>query len=155
MNVINKQIPERAYEKIAQVMPILTIDILLKDSLEDKYILLLRNNPPLKNELWTPGGRIFKNENFNEAASRKIEEELGVKISPEKFFFRGVLDFRSNSHRFKHVKDGLQTVSMVYGCTESVDIKNILIDNQSDTFQLSSTIPYAFEENSVNQFIEQ
>ena len=152
--MVSKQIPERAYEKIARVMPILTIDILLKDSLEDKYILLLRNNPPLKNELWTPGGRIFKNENFNEAASRKIEEELGVKINSEKFFFRGILDFRSNNHRFKHVKDGLQTVSMVYGCTQSVDVNNISIDNQSDSFQLSNTIPYAFLDNQVNQFVE-
>lgn len=155
MKVPTKKIPEKIYERVIAIMPILTIDILLKDSVEDKFILLLRNNPPLKNKLWTPGGRIFKNENFNEAASRKIEEELGIKISPEKFSFKGVLDFRSSKHRFNRVKNGLQTVSMIYECTETVNTKNISIDSQSKTFELSSSLPYPLLNNQVNQFIEQ
>jgi len=153
MNI--RSIPEKQYEVIAKVMPILTVDLILKDKKTKKYILLRRSNSPLRNFLWTPGGRVFKNENFDEAASRKTEEEVGIKISPEKFLFKGVLDFRSDKHRFSRIKDGLHTVSMVYECMEYLDSELISVDPQSESYELSDHLPYVFVENSVNQFIEE
>ena len=58
---------------------IFTIDLILKNSLQ-KILLGLRKNPPAKGYWFVPGGRVYKNENLNEAFIRILNEETGLSI---------------------------------------------------------------------------
>ena len=61
------------YQKIVESMPIGSVEaIIIKD---DSFLLLKRNNDPVKRYWWFPGGRIRKNETFKEALIREIEEK--------------------------------------------------------------------------------
>ena len=55
-------------------------DLIIKDH-ENKVLLAKRNNMPAKGFLFVPGGRVYKNENLNDAFSRILLEELGLKIN--------------------------------------------------------------------------
>ena len=66
------------YKKINETMPITAIDIILvKDG---KFLLGKRNNKPVQNKWWLPGGRILKGELLKNAVKRKVKEETGYTI---------------------------------------------------------------------------
>jgi len=61
------------YKKINETMPITAVDIILvKDG---KFLLGKRNNKPVQNKWWLPGGRILKGELLKNAVKRKVKEE--------------------------------------------------------------------------------
>jgi colanic acid biosynthesis protein WcaH len=67
------------YKKIVESIPITSVEaIILKD---DSFLLMKRNNEPVKDCWWFPGGRIRKNETFQEALHREIKEETGLKLT--------------------------------------------------------------------------
>ena len=55
----SKTIEEDLYKKIWLEMPIPCVDIIFQNK-EGYFLLLKRNNEPLKSEFWLPGGRILK-----------------------------------------------------------------------------------------------
>lgn len=69
-------IEEELYLKIRDVMPIPTVDAITTH--KGKLLLLLRNNPPVKDVWWVPGGRIMRGESLEEAVVRKLHEETGL-----------------------------------------------------------------------------
>jgi len=69
-------IQELLYTKIKALTPIPTVDLLVTH--KDKLLLMLRNNPPAKDQWFTPGGRIFKDETLEEAVKRVLHEETGL-----------------------------------------------------------------------------
>ena len=60
------------YDFIVENMPVITVDMLLIK--KNEILLLKRNNNPLKNIFYTPGGRIFKNECLDDAIKRKMKD---------------------------------------------------------------------------------
>ena len=40
-----------------------------------------RNNPPVKDHWWFPGGRIRKGETLQEALVREVKEETGLQVT--------------------------------------------------------------------------
>jgi colanic acid biosynthesis protein WcaH len=71
-------IPDELYKKIKLSLPIACVDILLLH--EDKFLLVRRNQEPLKGSWWFPGGRIYKSELIFDAAVRKGKEELRLDL---------------------------------------------------------------------------
>lgn len=71
-------IDKRTYAKIVNLMPIICVDLCVKHG--NEYLLVLRKNEPLKMEWWVPGGRLMKGEKIVDAISRKLEQELGLRI---------------------------------------------------------------------------
>lgn len=69
-------IPTDLYQSILQVTPILCVDVLI--IADNKCLLLMRNNDPVKGTYWFPGGRIYKNELIEQAAIRKAKEETNL-----------------------------------------------------------------------------
>lgn len=72
-------IPTERYKQIIEVLPILCVDIVLRNH-NNEYLLIRRSNEPLKGQWWVIGGRVLKGETLAQAALRKAREELGVHI---------------------------------------------------------------------------
>lgn len=76
-------IEERLFSEIRRVMPIASVDLLV--IYEGKLLLMLRNNEPVKDVWFTPGGRVRFGETLEQACLRKLKEETGLEaMSVEK-----------------------------------------------------------------------
>ncbi len=62
-------IEDEYYKMILEWMPIPCVDAII--AFEWKFLLLKRNNPPLKGEWWLPGDRVRKGESLEEAVSAR------------------------------------------------------------------------------------
>ncbi len=126
-------IPHEDYRKIVDTMPILCMDCIVVH--EGKYLLVKRKNKPLKGEYWLPGGRVFKNETLEQAAIRKMKEEIGVDVKVIKL---------AGFHEFLYEEnelglDSIHTLSAVFYVSPlSLDIK---LDEQSEDYIWADFLP--------------
>ena len=70
---------DRCYDCFKEHIPIITIDGVIFHDYE--FLLLKRNNSPMKGEWWVPGGRMRRGEEFRDTLHRKIFEETGLACS--------------------------------------------------------------------------
>ena len=87
----------KTFKTVIENTPLVSIDLCLV--CDGQVLLGKRANEPLKDEWFTPGGRIYKNETWQDALLRIAEVELGLSgIAVEGFSLMGVWDhFYSNS----------------------------------------------------------
>ena len=85
------------FKTVIENTPLVSIDLCLV--CDDQLLLGKRNNVPLKSEWFTPGGRIHKNETWQDALLRIAKVELGLScIAVEGFSLMGMWDhFYNNS----------------------------------------------------------
>ena len=85
------------FKAVVENNPLVSIDLCLV--CDGQLLLGKRTNEPLKGEWFTPGGRIHKNETWQDALLRIAEAELGLSgIAVEGFALMGVWDhFYNNS----------------------------------------------------------
>jgi len=85
------------FKEVVENTPLVSIDLCFV--FEGQILLGKRKNEPLKGEWFTPGGRIYKNEAWQNALRRVGELELGLSDVPvEKFKLMGLWDhFYRNS----------------------------------------------------------
>jgi colanic acid biosynthesis protein WcaH len=85
------------FKTVIENTPLASIDLCLV--CEGQILLGKRKNEPLKGEWFTPGGRIYKNETWQNALLRIVEVELGLRdVKIEDFSLMGIWDhFYSNS----------------------------------------------------------
>ena len=87
----------QTFKTVIENTPLVSLDLCL---LCDGQVLLgKRTNEPLKGEWFTPGGRIHKNETWQDALLRIVKAELGLcDTAVESFSLMGVWDhFYNNS----------------------------------------------------------
>jgi len=130
---------EDKYAQIMELMPILCVDAVLRNS-KGQYLLVKRANEPLKGQWWVIGGRVLKGETLKQAVIRKIKEEAGFIIDSVKPI--GYYEEVAHVNRFGS-STPLHTVSVVFSAIvdESVQIK---LDNQSTDWKYSSKLPKDF-----------
>ncbi|WP_443630002.1 NUDIX domain-containing protein [Candidatus Njordibacter sp. Uisw_056] len=87
----------RTFKTVLENTPLVSIDLCL--ICNSQILLGKRSNEPLKGRWFTPGGRIHKNETWQDALLRIAEVELGLSgIAVEDFSLMGIWDhFYSNS----------------------------------------------------------
>ena len=68
-------LPENIYKEIISNIPILCVDIILTNKNKNKFLLIKRNNEPLKNEWWIVGGRVH----FLKICNPRLLEKLKKK----------------------------------------------------------------------------
>lgn len=87
----------QTFKSVIENTPLVSIDLCLV--CDDQLLLGKRNNDPLKGGWFTPGGRIRKNETWQDALLRIAEAELGLSgIAVEDFALMGIWDhFYNNS----------------------------------------------------------
>jgi colanic acid biosynthesis protein WcaH len=86
-----------SFKTIIKNTPLVSVDLCLVS--QKKLLLCKRNNEPLKGIWFTPGGRIFKNETWQNSLLRIAKSELGLKdVSLDSFRLMGIWDhFYNNS----------------------------------------------------------
>ena len=132
-------IPSTHYKKIIQTLPILCVDVILKNS-SGKYLLIKRKNEPYQGQWWVIGGRVHKGETLQKSALRKVREEIGLNIktlSPV-----GHFEHTSQANPFG-LKDPYHVVSVVFVGVINRDIK-VKLDEQSTHWKFSKKLPKDF-----------
>lgn len=139
---------EGLYEEIHQNMPIACVDIVLKTS-DGGFLLVKRDNEPAKNQWWVVGGRVRKNESLEEAAIRKIKEEIGIELKKvEKV--AGGYETIFEDDPFGH-KQGTHTINTLFvGETSDEELKKVKTDTLHSEFKIFKHI-----EKSWHQCIQQ
>ena len=122
---MTKLIPESEFTCAVDALPLVSIDLCIVCN----GLLLLgkRNNRPAKGFLFTPGGRIRKNEALNSAFSRIAGEELGLEnYSLSQNMLMGVWDHFYNDSAFS---DDVSThyINLPYLCEIQTKIKKKLL----------------------------
>ena len=133
-----KVIPTDFYRKIVDVIPILCVDVVIRD--KDKFLLVKREKEPLRGRWWVPGGRVLKGETITTAAKRKMKEELGINVKllePLGYYEK---HFKKNEFG---LESGIHTVSIVV-LAKLLSLK-VKLDNQSSAWRFSKSLPRDFK----------
>jgi len=132
-------IPEEEYARIMEVIPILCVDVAVRNA-KGEYLLVRRANEPLKGQWWVIGGRVLKGETLEQAAVRKIREEVGLDVGSVTSI--GYYEDAFETNRFGSPTP-LHSVSAVFLATVGDDQK-IRLDGQSIAWKYADSLPERF-----------
>ena len=131
------------YKSIIKCLPIVCVDIIVKNS-NGQFLLVKRKNNPLEGEWWVIGGRIEHMEKAENAAKRKLKEEVNLNI--DNLLFENVYEDTFENNAFE--KAPYHTVSLVFSCV-IIDFKGIKLDEQSSDWIWSDQLPNRFVKNRI------
>ena len=132
-------IPTEHYKKIIEVLPILCVDIIIKNH-NGEYLLIKRANEPLKGKWWVIGGRVLKGESLEQAAKRKVKEEVGLEIDNVKSI--GYYEDALETNPFC-LTTPLHSISVVFS-TIIEDEQIVTLDYQSSDWKYTKELPTDF-----------
>lgn len=133
--VVRRKIPEKIYKEIHRSLPVVCTDIVVTDG--KKFLLVKRINEPEAGRWWFPGGRVFKNELFKEAALRFLKRETGLKGSAPKFL--GFYEYLSAPGYFHGIN--AHTILFVFKIKVPANSKFRLDEQSSDAKWFSRISP--------------
>ena len=138
------------YKKIIEAMPILCVDIVIRDA-SGKFLLVRRKNEPLKNKWWVVGGRVHKGESLRQAAARKVESEtcLRVKNLQVVGYYEGLF-----AEPQLHINGDIHTISVVF-LAEVDGSQSIELDAQSSAWKFADRLPVEFDVRSIGSLDEE
>jgi colanic acid biosynthesis protein WcaH len=132
-------IPAEQYQHIIKVLPILCVDVVVKNP-RGEYLLIKRANEPRKGQWWVIGGRLLKGETLEEAVVRKVREETSLNVgAPHPI---GYYEAVSQENPFG-LAPRLHAVSVVFS-TVVDDGQQIRLDDQSLDWKYSEELPVDF-----------
>lgn len=79
-----RKLPQRRFNWLRRVAPLISIDLIIQDS-DGRILLGLRKNPPAEHTWFVPGGRIEKDERLGSAFRRITQAEIGDVLASVKF----------------------------------------------------------------------
>ena len=132
-------IPANDYAQITKVLPILCVDVVVQNSMGE-YLLVKRANEPLKDQWWVVGGRVLKGETLEQAAVRKVREEVGLKVDFVKPIGYYEDTFGTNPFGLSTL---LHSVSTVFSAMVD-DQQQVRLDSQSTEWKYSDELPGGF-----------
>lgn len=139
--MISDQLSLDVYRIAIEHTPVLCVDVVLRDA-AGQYVLFRRNNEPLKGQPWVCGGRVHKGEMAQDAAIRKLRDELGLAVTPQELRFVG---YYEEQFEFSHFGRGpYHAVSMVFECSRPVDPAEIVLDAQHSEVVRADALPPGF-----------
>lgn len=134
-----RHVPLDRYTKILEVLPILCVDVVVQNT-HGEYLLIKRINEPKKDQWWVIGGRVFKGETFEEAAVRKVKEEVGLQVKSVRPI--GYFELVNGANPFG-LPFEYHAVSVVF-TTIIDDRQTVELDNQSVKSKFAKKLPPDF-----------
>ena len=138
-------IPEQLYRQIISVIPILCVDVIIRNE-AGRYLLVRRRNEPLKGDWWVVGGRILQGEYAHQACVRKILEEVGLET--RELHFLGFYEDMFDKNSFD-VPGIYHTLSLVFE-TQVTTAQIIQLDNQHSAWGWFDELPSRFVLSAPN-----
>lgn len=134
-------IPEQEYKQILHYSVNLCVDVLLRYNY--KYLLIKRNEEPCKDVYWPIGGRVHKLETSEDAARRKIKEEIGIEFTDK----LSTIGFYEDVYEKNNFGEGpYHTLSTVWlGYLTKEQFESIKLDSTSSEFKLDRYMPKRFK----------
>jgi len=132
----SRYLPLDLYRQIHEQVPIPGVDIILK-TLDGGFLLVQRQTEPAKGQWWLVGGRVYKNELLEQAARRKVQEEIGLKLPPGSLHqVRGSYETIFTADPFGHGK-GTHTINSCFVAELTTeDLAAIQLDRYHPQFQV-------------------
>ncbi len=146
---IGGRLPLERYRQTMDESPIVTVDVLFLNPEKTKLLLGKRINEPYKDWFYSFGGRLYKNEEFMQAAIRIAKEEIGVSLYPSALTFIGVLNEVGDSSIFEGVN--YHAVDVYYYCT--IEEKDIVLDGQHSETAWFSLDDETLHPNVINRIV--
>ncbi len=146
----NNYIDQELYNQFLDKMPIVCVDLLLYSPKRNQFLLIRRNQEPLKGNLYFPGGRLFKNETLENGCKRIAKTETGLDCEVRRFLGVYETDFANSSVE----GIGTHTINLTYFLIAKND--EVKIDETSSSFTWTSVrnCPSDLDEN-LKRFVEQ
>jgi colanic acid biosynthesis protein WcaH len=126
------------YKRILEVIPILCVDVIIEND-EGEYLLVFRNNHPMKDHWWVVGGRVEKGELLTAAACRTVRQEVGLDAREMRSV--GYYEGHFDENAFD-VPTRLHTVSVVFATR--ITSGRIALDAQSSDWKYARALPAEF-----------
>ena len=126
-------IPENLYKQILEHVPVFCIDFLLYH--DGKVLLTKRTDEPVKNVWWNQGGRLLKNESFEEALKRLSIREVGFEVEIVKQI--GIYNFKFDKGKYQDLKTGTHTPALCFLVKpkEGVNLNDINLDHTHSEYR--------------------
>ena len=139
-------IEEELYKKICISMPILCVDVLL--TYEKKFLLVKRNESPLKNRFWVPGGRVLHKEKLHDALSRILKREIGVNLKKvdNVLSIVGITEMIFKDSKISN--SSFHTPAIIYQI-KLRSLPTITLDKTSSEYVWSDKIPELLQKNLI------
>ena len=130
-------ISEELYKQMLLNLPILCVDLIIQNS-EGEFLLVKRDNHPIKGYDWVPGGRMLKNVGVEENAQKKCQQELGVNITDWRVV--GIYDDQYDTNAF-NLDTKIHTLSVLCRTNIRIEQAEIKLDEQSSEIKYSKLLP--------------
>jgi colanic acid biosynthesis protein WcaH len=88
---------EKDFLEVIERTPLVSIDLVIRDP-NNRILMGQRINNPAKGKWFVPGGRIYKNEDLDEAFKRITLAEVGQQISRSDATFVGLFTHKYNTN---------------------------------------------------------
>ena len=136
-------IPTDRYNQIIDVLPILCVDVVIRNR-QGEVLLIKRANEPRKGEWWVIGGRLLKGETLEQAVIRKVREETALEVETVRPI--GYYEAVAQENPFG-LDSPLHAVSVVFS-TVVDDHQPISLDDQSSDWGFFQELPAEFHINT-------
>lgn len=113
---------EKVFSSGIASLPLVSIDLIVRDSVSGKYLFGWRRNRPAADHWFVPGGRVQKNEILDDAFTRLTKTELGIGISRSKAEWFGVYEHFYDDYVFG---EGTSTHYVVLAYEVIVDLSEL------------------------------
>ncbi|MDT7032634.1 MULTISPECIES: GDP-mannose mannosyl hydrolase [Enterobacter] len=111
------------FQSIVANTPLISVDLIVINK-EGLALLGQRQNRPAQGYWFVPGGRIFKDESFEQAFRRITNDELGVELALSTAIFRGVYEHFYDDN---FSGDNFSTHYVVHGYTLSLETEALVL----------------------------
>ncbi|HBH71675.1 MAG: ADP-ribose pyrophosphatase [Parcubacteria group bacterium GW2011_GWC1_42_11] len=131
MNNLSPHLPAEKYKELMDISPICTVDVLFFNSDKTKTLLFKRKNQPIRDQYFSIGGRLLKNERLMDGAVRQSLREACVVVDIEKLTLGGTQDEINPNSMF----DGINyhAVNTFYGYV--LGSEEIKLDSQHSEYR--------------------
>jgi len=144
-----QQIPFESFKEVVRNTPLVAIDFIIENPVGE-ILLGWRKNNPAKGYWFVPGGRIRKNEKYEDAFKRIVHTETGLSLSISDTAFLGIYEHIYPDENFSDDPSfGTHYIVMAYRYKLEDNLTTLPIDQHTEYWW--ATLDNIIEDPNVHQ----